>query len=175
MSKPKPTAIEALKIIEDCIAELSRIDHYTIETINDGYNWLLKQVFPFEVGDRVKLKNTLKISDDSGWASSRHFLIQGSPATIHSISFNNVHNYLAVHVMFDNETYFDVKGVEQPVSSKHLFSISHKSLIGIDEEIVETVESETTEEIVNPNHITIDLEAVTDGNLKAYIKSLEIK
>jgi hypothetical protein len=77
--------------------------------------------------------------------------------------------------MFDNETYFDFQGVEKPVSDKHLYSISHKSLIEIDEEIVEAVESETTEEIVNPNHIKIDLEAVTDENLKAYIKSLELR
>jgi hypothetical protein len=80
----------------------------------------------FQEGDRVTLKQDWN-GEASGWQHCKHFLKQGSPATIRSIDYTPKGKY-RYEIEFDNETWIDDKGIEKPTSHKHCFTFYQKKL-----------------------------------------------
>lgn len=108
-------------------------------TPHDGLGWnlgqlhglmkILKKYLPVKEGDRVILLEDVKC--EGNWESCSHFLKKGEVATINSIEIYKEN--LFVNLVFDNETYIDKKGIEQPVSCKHTFYFPIESVVKIKE------------------------------------------
>ena len=81
----------------------------------------------FQEGDRVTLKEDWN-GQASGWQHCKHFLKEGSPATVQSVDYHK--GEYRYEIEFDNETWVDVKGVEKPTSDKHRFMFYQKELKG---------------------------------------------
>jgi len=79
----------------------------------------------FQEGDRVTLKEDWN-GQASGWQHCKHFLKEGSPATVKSIDYHK--GKYRYEIEFDNETWINDKGVEKPTSLKHLFTFRQKEL-----------------------------------------------
>ncbi len=66
---------------------------------------------PFKAGDRVRLTVTPEINekDSWGWMGSKHFLVKGAVATVHSVDFRD--GKFNALLYFDDETWKDDAGV----------------------------------------------------------------
>lgn len=78
----------------------------------------------FQEGDRVTLKEDW--NNDVGWQHCKHFLKNGSPATIKSIDYHK--GKYRYEIEFDNETWIDDKGEQRVPRNKHLFTFGQKEL-----------------------------------------------
>lgn len=98
-------------------------------TPHDGAGWdieqfgtlftALRSLLPFQEGDRVEL---IKAPVCSGaWADSKHFLRKGEEGVVQSIELYK--GMLRANIVFDNETWIDPQGKQQPVHHKHTFCI----------------------------------------------------
>ena len=102
-----------------------------IEQVVESYLSMFDRFCPFEEGDRVELIEDYDTSNSPGWASSKHFLIKGSKATVSDRGYRD--GYFTFSVVFDNETWVDRNGCEQPVSNKHTFGFRESRLKKCDE------------------------------------------
>jgi len=78
----------------------------------------------FKEGDRVTLKEDW--NNDVGWQHCKHFLKNGSPATIKSIDYHK--GKYRYEIEFDNETWIDDKGEQRVPRNKHVFMFGQKEL-----------------------------------------------
>ena len=78
---------------------------------------------PWKVGSRVELILAPK-TEGTAWHASRHFLVPGERGAVVSVGFSN--NRFQASVVFDNETWIDRYGNEQPVTSKHSYYLSEE-------------------------------------------------
>jgi hypothetical protein len=97
---------------------------FYFEEIMGYYEGCMKAA-KFQEGDRVTLKEDWT-GGASGWQHCKHFLKEGSPATVKSIDYHK--GKYRYEIEFDNETWMDDKGVEKPTSHKHLFTFGQKEL-----------------------------------------------
>ena len=95
---------------------------FKLNEVLQSYTSLFNRFCPYKVGDRVKLKSDLNISDNSGWQSSKHFLIKGAIATVKDCGYRNDLFFFGLE--FDDESYIDRLGEISPVTAKHLFYLS---------------------------------------------------
>ena len=79
----------------------------------------------FQEGDRVTLKEDWN-GQASGWQHCKHFLKEGSPATVKSIDYHK--GKYRYEIEFDNETWIDDKGEQRVPRNKHLFTFGQKEL-----------------------------------------------
>lgn len=117
------------KTFSEFIEQIKQVGKLFGYTKHDGAGWdieqfgtiftALRSLLPFQEGDRVEL---VKNPDCSGaWADSKHFLRKGEEGIIAGIELYQ--GELTADVIFDNETWIDLQGIQQPVSNKHTFSI----------------------------------------------------
>ena len=78
----------------------------------------------FKEGDRVTLKEDW--NNDVGWQHCKHFLKNGSPATVKSIDYHK--GKYRYEIEFDNETWIDDKGEQRVPRNKHVFTFGQKEL-----------------------------------------------
>jgi hypothetical protein len=133
--------IEVGKVAVEFKAKLDKVSSgsfaWGIEELAESYISIFNRYSPYAYGDRVQLSKTLDISEGSGWYSSRHFLIQGSKATVSSRGYRD--NQFSFDVIFDDETYISTldatKGQEFPVNSKHTYLMFERDLLPLREKI----------------------------------------
>jgi hypothetical protein len=133
--------IEVGKVAVEFKAKLDKVCkgsfEWGIEELAESYLSIFDRFSPFAVDDRVQLSKTLDIAESSGWYGSRHFLVQGSKATVRSRGYRD--NKFSFDVVFDNETYIstigDTKGQALPVSSKHTYQMLESDLLPLRESI----------------------------------------
>jgi hypothetical protein len=120
---------EGVKLIEQGMRRLSGgpLDYYLKQLVK-ARELLLTRFAPFKVGDRIILWHTPIIEPESGWYCSRHFLVAGSLGTVKESDCDG-EGRLRFYVEFDNETWIDYDGKEQPVISKHRFCFFEQQLI----------------------------------------------
>jgi len=99
-----------------------------IGKVVESYLSMFDRFCPFKEGDRVELVKD--VNAKGGWAPSNHFLIKGSPGTITSRGYDD--DKFTFYVEFDNETWVDREGEEQPVIHKHVFGFNEDWLIETD-------------------------------------------
>lgn len=97
-----------------------------VEQVVSSYLSLFDRFCPFGVGDRVELTKNVPIEEGSGWYSCRHFLIRGARGTVRSRGYSG--DKFVFDVEFDNETWIDKDGIEQPILKKHVFSFNESYL-----------------------------------------------
>jgi len=95
---------------------------FKLNEVLQSYASMFNRFCPYQVGDRIKLKSDLNISDNSGWQSSKHFLIKGAIATVKDCGYRNDLFFFGLE--FDDESYIDRLGKISPVTAKHLFYLS---------------------------------------------------
>lgn len=100
-----------------------------IKKVVESYLSMFDRFCPFKVGDRVALVETLDIPKDSGWYTSRHFLVRGEIGTVTQRGYRN--GEFEFYVMFDNETRIDRDGKLQPVDDKHNFVLPESALCNV--------------------------------------------
>lgn len=107
---------------------------FTLDCLLAAYATLVNEYAKFKVGGRVELRDIPKAAQDpsSGWWYCRHFLVPGNAATVQYVSCD-IGGHLRYDVVFDRETWIDREGKEQPVITKHAFSLFEKELIGYEE------------------------------------------
>jgi hypothetical protein len=96
-----------------------------------AYEMLMTRFAPFRVGDKVVLVKKLDIKSDSGWFYSRHFLIVGALGVVRHAECGT--SGFKFDVEFDNETWIDKEGNENPISQKHSFRFGESSLAAVRE------------------------------------------
>lgn len=97
---------------------------YYIEKVEGYVNALFEVYAPFKVGDRVMIIDDIHIGP--GWESCRHFLVVGQKGYVQDVDY--VKYRFTADVVFDNETWIDSNGDEQPVTDKHCFHLSEHVL-----------------------------------------------
>lgn len=102
---------------------------YYVNEITGAYEYLMDRFAPFKVGDRVMLKEAPDLDFNSGWWSSKHFLIRGALATVKTIECGP--KGFTVQVIFDDESWikedFATKTKEVVLMEKdrkHLYGFS---------------------------------------------------
>jgi hypothetical protein len=107
---------------------------YTLDCLLAAYHTLLTQYVPFKTGARVELREVpaSAVKEKSGWWHCRHFLIPGNGATVQHVSCGS-DGFVRYDIVFDRETWIDREGKEQPILTKHVFSLFEKELIGYKE------------------------------------------
>ena len=107
---------------------------FTLDCLLAAYNTLVNEYAAFKVGQCVELRAVPKAALvlESGWWHCQHFLVPGNEGTIRHVSCDS-DGRLRYDVIFDRETWIDRDGKEQPVISKHVFSLFEKELIGYQE------------------------------------------
>lgn len=120
--------IELIDLVQDVRTKFQTAagGKWGIRQVVDSYLSMFDRFCPFAVGDRVALTKTLDISEDSGWYSCRHFLIEGAVGTITQRGYSD--GQFQFYVTFDDETWIDRDDNEQPVDDKHVFSLSESVL-----------------------------------------------
>ena len=86
---------------------------------------LFNKYAPFKQGDRVAL--TVHPNTDNGWSHCKHFLTPGSAGIVQEVDFYD--NHFCADVVFDNESWIDLEGKEQPVTAKHTFRLWENELL----------------------------------------------
>jgi len=88
---------------------------------------------PFSKGDRVELNYTPEItaSTASGWLGGKHYLVEGSKATIACVSFGSFG--WGVDLIFDDESWIDSNKVVRPIEAKdrHLYGFNARRVRAI--------------------------------------------
>lgn len=98
-----------------------------VEQVIKSYLSLFDRFCPYKIGDRVQLISTLNIVDENhGWYSCRHNLIKGARATVMERGYTD--GRFSFMIEFDIETWINGKGVESPVTGKHVFHFAENSL-----------------------------------------------
>ena len=93
---------------------------FKLNEILQNYASLFNRFCPYNVGDRVKLKQTLDIEKDSGWYGSKHFLVEGAIATVKTCGdYRN--NLFFFGLEFDAESYINQNGEIKLIIAKHLY------------------------------------------------------
>lgn len=95
---------------------------FKLNEILESYASLFNRFCPYKVGDRVQLKEDLDIPQDSGWYSSKHFLIKGAIATVREVGYRD--DLFSFGLEFDNESWVHYRtGKIIPIEGyrKHLF------------------------------------------------------
>ena len=111
-------------------AKVSELDNllsnefgYKLNEVLQNYASLFNRFCPYKVGDRVQLKEDLDIPENSGWYSSKHFLVKGAIATVKTCGdYRN--DLFCFGLEFDDESYIDTHGEVKHVIAKHLFYLS---------------------------------------------------
>ena len=78
---------------------------YRIEELEKCQDEFFKRCSPCTVGDKVVLIENINPDKNSGWYSSRHFLIKGSKAIVRSVEFYK--DYFRIGVEFDDDSWLD--------------------------------------------------------------------
>lgn len=109
-----------------------------LERINESYAQLFEKFCPFQVGQRVKLVETLDILEDSGWYHCRHFLVKDSPAVVRTREWSVKGGCFVFYVAFENESYFHHRTGEEIFSEenmRHVFGMQDYRLTPADKEV----------------------------------------
>ena len=103
---------------------------FTMDCLFAAYHTLIDEYAHFKVGERVELKATpaSAIKRESGWWHCQHFLIPGNGATVRHVKCDSK-GRLRYDVVFDRETWIDIRGLEKPVSGKHAFCFFEHELV----------------------------------------------
>ena len=123
MSSPHEKILEA---IDDFQSGLNKLNggpaKYYVNKVNDQINLLFNRFCPFKEGDRVVLTKSpvIDVKTAPGWVHAKHFLIEGSIGTVTSRDADAAG--FRFGVVFDNDTWFDARGVERPSESDRVFS-----------------------------------------------------
>ena len=112
--------------IEQICGSVSSLE-YELECLIEAHRLLLTEYVPFKVGDRVELSQTPEIPSDSGWACSKHFLVEGAAGEVKSSEVTSTGN-IWYNVEFDDESWVDRNGVVLPVSTKHTYHFKKELL-----------------------------------------------
>jgi hypothetical protein len=107
---------KGLKLIQDGIDVLSRGPlSYYIEKALAYREALFTRFAPFQVGDQVRLIKSWLPPEGraSGWAGSKHFLVQGAKGTVCGMDYSNGQFYADVRI--DHQSWIDDKGVVYPI------------------------------------------------------------
>ncbi len=103
---------------------------FKLNEVLQSYASLFNRFCPYKVGDRVQLKETLDIPEDSGWYSRRHFLIKGAIATVREIGYRN--DLFSFGLVFDDESYIHYQSKEViPISDKGVYYLSENEIEGV--------------------------------------------
>ena len=99
---------ENFTVAMEKIAEAQRLlergpSSYYVNEITGAYEYLMDRFAPSKVGDRVMLKEAPDLDFNSGWQSSKHFLVRGALATVKNIDCGP--KGFAVQVIFDDESW----------------------------------------------------------------------
>ena len=94
---------------------------WSMEQMADSYISMFERFCPYKEGDHVELLKDVPC-DGSGWVTCKHFLIRGATATIHSCGYGN--GKFVFDVIFDDESWIDSDGKEQPIENKHTFGLN---------------------------------------------------
>lgn len=117
---------DGCRLIEDGMRKLNSGPlSYYLKNLVGCYELLLSRFAPFHVGDRVILTRTPDIGPESGWHSSKHFLVKGAHGTVMSVECDGTD--FSASVMFDDESWLPnqdfahcgaKKGVPVPTAEK---------------------------------------------------------
>lgn len=106
---------------------------YYWETLQGYVHALFDKYAPFKADDRVELTGTPDTNNH--WGVCRHFLIPGSRGVVHEVDYRSrreadgqISGHFVADVEFDNETWIDAAGKEQPVDYKHTFRLGEELL-----------------------------------------------
>lgn len=103
---------------------------FVIDEVVDSYISMYERFCPYDIGERVQLKEDVDTDKASGWKGSKHFLIKGAMATIKERGYAN--GYFTFHIMFDDESWIDSEGEEHPIVDKHTYHFSEIRLEPVD-------------------------------------------
>lgn len=106
---------------------------YYFEKLKNQNKMLFERFCPFKMGERVQLKKTPNIPEDSGWYGSRHFLKKGSIATIRNIDTSEL--FFVFGLVFDKESYFDSEGKEHLAVNKHRYTFPENDIEKVTQDI----------------------------------------
>jgi hypothetical protein len=120
---------EGVKLIEQGMRRLATgpLD-YNLKKLVKARELLLTRFAPFKVGDRVTLAKELYVAPDSGWIFCKHFLVPGSVGRVKD-SDCDADGRLRFFIEFENQTWIDREGVEQPMDKKSLFCLFEDQLV----------------------------------------------
>lgn len=102
---------------------------FKLNEILESYASLFNRFCPYKVGDRVQLTEDLDIPEDSGWYSSKHFLIKGAIATVKAVGYRD--DLFSFGLVFDDESWVHYRTGEiipTEEDQKHLFYLSENSI-----------------------------------------------
>lgn len=103
---------------------------FVVDEVVDSYISMFERFCPFDIGDRVQLKEDVDVDKCSGWISSKHFLGKGAIATVKERGYADGH--FTFHIMFDDESWIDNKGIEHETVDKHTYHFSEIRLEPVD-------------------------------------------
>lgn len=102
---------------------------FKLSEILESHASLFNRFCPHKVGDRVQLIEDLDIPEDSGWYSSKHFLIKGAIATVKQVGYRD--DLFSFGLVFDDESwvhYRTGKIIPTKDDQKHLFYLLENSI-----------------------------------------------
>ena len=122
-----------LKTVKAKVFELNSLLNnefgYKLNEVLQNYESLFKRFCPYKVGDLVQLKDDLAIAQNSGWYSSKHFLVKSGAATVKTCG-DYQNDLFCFGLEFDDESYIDMHGEVKPVIAKHLYYLSENLIEG---------------------------------------------
>ena len=126
--------VNDLNNIKAKVIELDRLLNagelgFKLNEILESYASLFNRFCPYKVGDRVQLKEDLDISQDSGWYSSKHFLIKGEIATVKEVGYRD--DLFSFGLVFDHDSWVHYRTGEiipTEEDQKHLFYLPENSI-----------------------------------------------
>jgi len=83
---------------------------------------VIETTCPYKVGDTVYLNQAGLATE--GWACAAHTLVVGRKAIVKSRNFHN--GNFTLGLSFENETWIDTEGKEQPLDRPYVYSIPAK-------------------------------------------------
>ena len=99
--------------------------NWYVDSLIAAYDLVINRFSPYKVGDRVTLREPHPAPGN--WQRSKHFLVPGEPAVVEWVDVTR-EGKIAYGCVFDNETWIDEKGVKQPPSSKHTYTLFEDEL-----------------------------------------------
>lgn len=133
------TVREGFALMEQGMRKLNGgpLDYY-VTRLMDCYELLLDKYAPFKVGDRVVLTETPYIESESGWYSSKHFLVKGAEGIVREVAANR--NGFNAGVEFLNQSWIPtsdslsqgiIKGVPVPLKEPYIYHFNEKYLVKV--------------------------------------------
>lgn len=91
-----------------------------------SYLSLFDRFCPFKVGDQVVLARDVVVDRESGWYSSRHFLVKGSKGEVRGRGYSD--GMFCFNIVFDDESYIDDEHRKHIPVDKHMYKFSDRML-----------------------------------------------